>query len=257
MNRRWYEEFFHGIALEMWRRAIPPERTRLEVDFLERALGLRRGSSVLDVPCGHGRHAIELAARGARVTGVDISPEQIETARKDAAAAGVEVEWSVAPMQDLTWRGAFDAAYCLGNSFGYQDPDGTRAFLAAVSGALRPGGRFVLDYGVTAESILPRLRDREWAQIDDILFLEENRYHLAESCIETTYTFVRGGRVETRNGLQWVHTLREVRDLLAGAGLMAESPLASIDGEPFQVGSPCLYLVAEKTPAGGASGAAR
>jgi SAM-dependent methyltransferase len=246
VNVRWFEDFFQGIALDLWRQAMPPERTRAEADFLERALRLRPGARVLDVPCGSGRHAIDLASRGFRPTGVDFSREQIEEARRRASAAGLAIEWRQADMRDLPWQGEFDGGFSLGNSFGYLEPAGTRAFLQAVSRTLRPGARFALDYGLAAESILPRIREREWSQIGDILFLEENRYHVADGCVETTYTFVRGGETHTRTGLQWVHTVREIHGFLAEAGLMVESLSGSPEGEPFGVGAPYLLLVAEK-----------
>jgi hypothetical protein len=55
---------------------------------------------------------------------------------------------------------------------------------------------------------------------------------------------VREGHTHHRTGLQWVHTVREIQDFLAGAGLVAESLSASLQGEPFQVGSPYLLIVA-------------
>ncbi len=149
-------------------------------------------------------------------------------------------------MRDLPWRSEFDGAFCFGNSFGFLDPDGNRAFVQAVSRALETGARFVLDSGMAAESVLPHLREREWRQIGDILFLEENRYDAVERCIETTYTFVRGGETHTRTGLHWIYTVREIRHLLAEAGLMTEGLYGSLDGGPFQVGSSYLLLVAEK-----------
>ncbi len=246
MNVRWFEDFFSGIALDLWRAAVPPKRTRAEVDFLERALRLRPAARVLDVPCGHGRHSLELAARGFRPTGVDLSREQIDEARRRAAAACLSIEWRQADMRDLPWQAEFDGGFSLGNNFGFLDPPGTRAWLEAVSRALRPGARFVFDYGLAAESILPRLREREWTRIGGILFLEENRYHVAEGCVETSYTFVREGVAQDRTGLQWVHTVREIHDLLAGAGLVVESLSGSLQGEAFQVGSPYLLIVAEK-----------
>ena len=246
MNVTWYENFFHGIALDLWRKAFSPEQTRLEVGFLERTLGLQPGARVLDVPCGGGRHAVELAAGGFKVTGVDLSHEAIQEARERAAARRLSVEWRHADMRDLEWQEEFDAAFCFGNSFGYLDPGGMREFVRALSGALKPAGRFVLDSGMTAESVLPNLREREWTQIGDILFLEENRYHAEESCVETTYTFVRGAETHTRTGLHWVYTVRELRNLLEEAGLAVRSLHRSLAGEPFLVGSRYLLVVAEK-----------
>ncbi|HSP61435.1 MAG TPA: methyltransferase domain-containing protein, partial [Pyrinomonadaceae bacterium] len=80
----WYENFFHGVALDLWRKAVPPEQTKTEADFLIKALQCDSGSHLLDVPCGNGRLSLELARRGYRVTGVDIAEEFIEEARASA-----------------------------------------------------------------------------------------------------------------------------------------------------------------------------
>ena len=176
MDVNWYQNFFHGIVLDLWRKAVSPEQTRAEVDFLVRILQLSTGAAVLDVPCGSGRHAIELASRGMRMTGVDLATEEIAEARARAAAAALTLDWHHRDMRDLPWQTAFDGGYCLGNSFGYLDSTGTRTFVQAVARALKVGARFVLDSGMVAESVLPNLKAREWTQVDDILFLEANRY---------------------------------------------------------------------------------
>jgi SAM-dependent methyltransferase len=62
------------------------------------------GDEVLDVPCGHGRIANGLAARGASATGLDASPLFLERARTDAAARGVKVEYIQADMRNLPWE---------------------------------------------------------------------------------------------------------------------------------------------------------
>jgi SAM-dependent methyltransferase len=245
MSQPWYEGFFEGIVLDLWRQAIAPETTIAECDFLERELRLAPGARVLDVPCGDGRHAAALAARGYRLTGVDVSPGQIELARRRPATIP-PVEWRRAEMRELPWESGFDAAYCFGNSFGYLDSEGTRAFLQAVCRALKPGGRFALDTGMAAECILPRFEAHQSAQVGDILFGEENRYRAGESCIETTYTFTRGAESVTRTGLQWVFTLREIRDLLQNAGLPVVAWYGGVGREAFTLGTPVLVLVAEK-----------
>lgn len=246
MDPKWYEHFFEGIAVDVWRKAVSPEQTRIEIEFLERTLQLQPGARVLDVPCGFGRHSLGLAARGYRPTGLDQSPEMIQMARAAAASAPQTIDWRLADMRDLPWKSEFDAAFSFGNSFGYLDSDGTRAFVQAVSRALKPRARFALDYGLSAEGILPRFREREWAEVGDILFLEHNRYHIRESCVETTYTFVRDGAVHTRTGWQWVYTVAEMRRLLNDADLEIEGLFRSVKEEPFEVGSPNLVLVAQK-----------
>jgi len=246
MNARWYEEFFRGIVLDMWRKAVTPEQTRAEADFLERRLELRPGARLLDVPCGSGRHAIELASRGYHMTGVDLSPESIQDARRLTADLKPPVNWICADMRELPGNSEFDGAYCFGNSFGYLEPAAMKTFVGAVSRALRPGARFVLDTGMAAESILPNLQERQWMRIDDIWFLEENRYLVPESCYETTYTFIRGGEAHVGTGLHWVYTIRELRSLLEDAGLLTDQMLSSLEGEPYRVGCPYLLLVTHK-----------
>jgi len=245
MNRKWYESFFSGVVVEMWRKVASPEQTRLEADFLERNLQLQAGQRVLDVPCGYGRHSLELAQRGYQMTGVDFSPEMIHLAKTLATEAGVHIEWRTAEMRDLGRPAGFDAAFCFGNSFGYLDREGTRTFLGAISRALKKGSRFAFDYGLAAECILPRFVEREWAPVADLYFLENNRYVVEESCIETTYTFIRGGVTETRTGLQWVFTVGEIQAMLQEAGLAVRSLHGSCQGQPFVLGS-LLIVVAEK-----------
>jgi len=99
VNPNWEVEFFRGVALDMWRRAITPEQTQAEAAFLEKALELRHGSQVLDVPCGNGRHSIELARHGHHVTGVDLSEEFIAEARD--AAAGFDARFELGDMRQV------------------------------------------------------------------------------------------------------------------------------------------------------------
>lgn len=84
-----------------------------EIDFLWDALGLAAGQRVLDVGCGPGRHALELARRGVAVVGVDASPEFIELGREAAKAEGLPARFEVLDVRDLAYEGEFDAAICL------------------------------------------------------------------------------------------------------------------------------------------------
>jgi SAM-dependent methyltransferase len=246
MENDWYRGFFKGLMVEMWQNAVSPEWTRSEVDFLEVELRLRPGQRVLDVPCGFGRHALEMAKRGYVVTGVDVSEEMIAAGRAKAAGENLHVDWRLAEMRELPGNVEFDAAYCFGNSFGYLDRAGMRSFLAAITRALKPGARFAFDYGLAAECILPRFKDREWSPVNDLYFLEENRYHLAEGSVETIYTTIRDGKSETRTGWHWVYTASEVQAMLREAGLEPRAMYGSCARQPFTLGSMVLIMAAEK-----------
>jgi len=243
-RKNWFEDFFHGVANDLWRKALPAMPTNAEVDFLEKQLG--RKGRVLDVPCGFGRHSLELARRGHRVTGVDLSVEFIAEAREAAKAAKLKAEFIEGDMRRLRLDGKFDLACCLGNSFGYLEFDDMIAFVRAVAGALKPGGKFVIETGMAAESILSNVKEREWWQVDDILFAVENRYQADVSCLETEATFVRNGKTEVRKWWHWVYTVGEIRRLLGQAGLEISGLFSGPDGQPYKAGSPDLILVAEK-----------
>jgi len=243
MQSNWQETFFRGVALDAWRRILNPEMTRTEADFLERTLGDGAGAQLLDIPCGNGRHAIELAGRGYTVTGLDLSDEFIVEAR---AATELPIRWVRGDMRSLPWVDEFDGAYCFGNSFGYMPWAEARQFLSALARALKPGARFVVDTGMVAESLLPSLLRTRWYRLGDILMLSENRYHPAESRLDIDYTFVQNGQVETRPTSSYLFTAGELCRMHQEAGLQPVELFSSTSGEPYQIGSPRLILVSSK-----------
>jgi SAM-dependent methyltransferase len=242
----WWRTFFSGVVVEMWLRVPTAEQTRSEVDFIEKALQLGPGSRVLDVPCGGGRHSLELAARGLRVTGVDLSEDFLNVARAGSAERSLPVAWERREMADLPWREEFDGAFCFGNSFGYLAADGNDRFLAAVARALKPGARFVLDTSMTAEGLFPTFQERRWLQFGDILFLSQAQYDPSRGRLETEYTFVRGGQADTRPASVRIFTCRELLGMFEAAGLTGCEGYGSLERGPFRLGSQRLLLVARK-----------
>ena len=245
VDPEWFKKFFHGIALDLWRQAITREQTRTQAGFLFRTLELDPPAKVLDVPCGNGRLAVELSARGFQLTGVDIAGEFIEEAHACSIARDLSIEWVHGDMRDLPGPGIFDGAFCWGNSFGYLDNDGNMDFLRSVGRALRPGGRFIID-ALAGEMLFASFQAKRSFEIGDITMNVRNHYDPVRGRLDTEYSFVRDGITDTRTGTQRVYTAREVCCQLRKAGLTVVALYGGIELEPFTIGSNQLIIVSQK-----------
>jgi ubiquinone/menaquinone biosynthesis C-methylase UbiE len=246
MSVEWWQTFFSGILLDMWQQAVPEQYTRAEAEFISGLLRLRPGARILDAPCGEGRIARELAAKGYQLTGVDMAQDFLEIARTKAKQRGLSIDFEQGDIRSLRFVDDFDAAVCWGNSFGYFDDAGNAAMLKSLARALKPGGRLVLDASGNAESRLPNFQAHEWAKIGDILFLEENEYDPAQGRMITHYTFVRDGKEETRTGSHRIYTYREICRMLEEAGFAQVKSYASFNKDPFKLGANQLLMEAIK-----------
>lgn len=144
-----WQRFFDGHA-PIYTQNIFTANTVAEVGFLLQELALPPGSAILDIGCGTGRHAIELARRGYSMTGVDLSEGMLAQARKAADEAGVQVEWIHADATQFRSAKLYDAAICLcEGAFTLlnldDDPiDHDLAIARNIHAALKPGAGFIL-----------------------------------------------------------------------------------------------------------------
>lgn len=242
----WYRDFFHGLALEFWSAIVPEEHTLNELEMLIEQFECAPGDRLLDIPCGNGRHAVQLAEDGFKITAVDLSQQFIDVAKGAAKERDVDVEFVCADMAEFVAPESFKGAYCLGNSFGYLEYDRLQQFLRNVCASLKPGGRFLIDATIAAECLLPSFQDHDWYETGNVKMLLENSYDPNIGAMETNYTFISDGKIEERTSLHHVYTAAEIRRMLAGAGLTVSHLLGSTAGEIFELGSPQLYVVAEK-----------
>src|SRR2546427_7544835 len=103
----WWRTWFGPGYLALYDDTLR-ERTPVEIDRLEPLLRLRPPLRILDLPCGQGRHAIELARRAYDVTGVDLSPYLIRVAKARAETAGDAVRWLEGDMRRPGSGATFD-----------------------------------------------------------------------------------------------------------------------------------------------------
>lgn len=144
--------FYDGLADDYhlnyadWHEAVP-RQGRVLAQLIRNRLGNSDAETLLDCSCGIGTQAIGLALEGFDVTGTDLSPKSVARARREAAAFGVTVEWSVADVRNLTVDvpGTFDVVISCDNSLPHLLTDDELALaLANMYAKVGPGGLLVI-----------------------------------------------------------------------------------------------------------------
>lgn len=196
----------------------PDERNQAEADEISTFLELTAGARVLDAPCGHGRLTGVLASRGMAMTGVDITAGFLERARDDARSIDASPTYVQADLRNLPIADAtFDAAFSWFTSFGYFTDEANRQILEEYRRVLRPGGALLIET-LHLASLLRRLQPATTITRGDDLMVDATRYDVQTSRIETDRTIVRGGSVRRFHFGVRLHSVPELRALLADVG---------------------------------------
>lgn len=241
----WWESFFGPDYLRQYESTLP--QTSAEVDGLEKLLHLRKGSRILDLACGAGRHSIELARRGHAVVGFDLSDHLLREARASAKRARVRVTFVRGNMRDLRYKGAFDAIINMFSSFGYfETVEEDRKVLAGVARALRPRGKFVMER-FNRESLAYELPLQGWRLAEDgSIVLQEDTFDVLRGRYDTRQIVIdREGTREHRGSVR-AYTLQELKDLFDAAGLHIHKVLGGLDLTAYRARSRRIVLYAVK-----------
>jgi SAM-dependent methyltransferase len=228
----WWRSWFGPGYLALYDEYLA-ERTPVEIDRLEALLALRPPLPILDLPCGQGRHAIELARRGYDVTGVDLSPFMLKVAEERARSEGVRVRWLSGDMRQPIAGERFDVVLNLFTSLGYfADEADDRKVIGAAAVMLGPGGRFVLEV-INGERVMAHFQEREWFTVGQAAVVERRSLDPAARRMVVERTVNTPNESEVSVHAIRLYSGRDVDAMLRAAGFHRVDIYGDWSGEPL------------------------
>lgn len=224
------------------------ERVPAEVDGLVQLVGPPEEADVLDLGCGTGRHALEFAARGYSVTGVDRTEAYLREARDRETARSLDIEWIRADMRDFRRCDGFDLAVSLYTSFGlFESSEENAAVLENLYASLRSGGTVAIEV-IGKAFIAAEFNRRTWQEFEDgTLFLARREVEGPWKWLRNRWILVEPEG--TRREFEMRHRLYsavELSELLEESGFRGVRVYGGFDGRDYDRNSRRLLAVAEK-----------
>jgi SAM-dependent methyltransferase len=248
-SKPWFVDLFD----EDYLRTLPfltPQATQAEAEFVIETMTLAQGSQVLDVGCGYGRHAMELAARGIHVVGLDLSTPLLVRGGEEAQRRGLTINFVRGDMRELDFEAQFDAAYCLFSTFGYFDDETNKKTLQNIAHALKAGGKLLIEI-LNRDYVIADLPTRVWWEGDGCVVLEEVELNYFSSRIQVnrSVVFDDGRQLEQEISVR-AYSLHEVGKLMHAAGfrVLEVSGGYQTRGRFFGNQSRHIIVLAERKP---------
>lgn len=250
----WFRDAFRGRYLDLYAHRDAGEATRL-VDLVARHAPVGPDVTVFDAPCGGGRHARAFAARGCRVTAMDLSTDLLKAAAADRVPQPGAVAYHRADIRALAVAfGRFDIVANLFSSLGYFDDDRENlTVIDNLTATARAGGLIVIDF-MNADWVKANLVAESTRELLDGGFAEERRAIVGSPGHERVEKRVTlrpppdapQPPVEIRESVR-LFTPDELAAALTAAGARVLARYGDYDGGPPGPASPRAILVVERT----------
>ncbi len=244
-EKGWFEDQWFW---EDYREVLFPrerlESTEHQVDRFVELLELESGDRILDLACGVGRHSLELARRGYRVTGLDLSVSYMDEASKRAEEEGLSAEFIQGDMREFVAEEEYDAVINFWSSHGYfEDEEDNYRVIENVYRSLKEDGIFLID--VMGKEILHRIyTERDWGRVDGGFFLEERT--LGEDHLESNWILIKDGRVSEHKFFYRLYTPEEIEMSLKRAGFYSVEIYGDLYGSRYDGDAERLIAIARK-----------
>jgi SAM-dependent methyltransferase len=251
-RKAWYDDVFADHFLFLYPLTWEATSQR-DAQFIHLLLGERAGLSILDVGCGDGRHAVELAKLGARVTGLDSSlPLLLAAAQTKDATPEIDqaqVEFIHGDMRRLPRDREFDAVVCVGTTLGYFEEDQNWVCLQEMHDRLLPGGRLLI-HVFNRDFVAPHLPSRSWWQGKRCMVIDEAEMNFFANRLRVHRTVIfDDGRQYEHYMFMRAYTVQDLGKAISQLGMRVLEVSGSRDtrGRFYGSASPDIWILAEKS----------
>lgn len=247
-EKEWFEneDFWLNYGPVMFDRQHWAEAKGIAEKCIEIA-GLSEGKSVLDACCGPGRISVELALKGLKVTGVDITQPFLDAALETANDEGVEITALNADMRTFSSRKKFDAALNVYNSFGYcSSIKEDCKILKRIYAALKKGGTFILEC-ISREIAVQYFTEGEWFERNGMTVLTEFGVEGAWEGLRSKWILISkdGKRIE-HEFIQRLYSAVELKNILLETGFSKVEIYGGFGKTPYDQSAKTMVIVAKK-----------
>ena len=218
---------------------------------------LKPGSRILDLACGPGLYTERLTRLGHSCLGVDFSPASIDYARQKAAEEGLAIEYVLEDIRKFKTKEIFDCVMFVFGEFNVFTEEDARGILNSASGALRPGGLFVLEghtyeavreNGVTPASWWTAPAGEGLLSPKDHICLQENYWDEGAATATTRYYAIDAGTDEVSMfcSAMVAYSIKKYERLFLEAGFQSPRRLSGKDwpaGGPFEGAMVTFYCL--------------
>lgn len=245
----WTETFFGKYYLPTHLPVLSEKKTQEEVNFIESSLNLPKGSKILDLPCGHGRHSIELAKRGYDVTGVDFQPDFIALAKENAENL-TNINFIVQDMKTIEFDNEFDAIINFFTSFGYFSEEENFEVLKSFAKALKKDGKLIIDT-VNREWTMKHTGEMTQSWLiypnnNNVTFLANNSFDLYSSRMISKQAIIDNEERYLQEQDIRLYAYTEMDAMLKEVGMEIVSAYGNIYKDDYEKDSTNMILVAKK-----------
>jgi SAM-dependent methyltransferase len=244
----WFEDdtFWESLDWFLFSQFRTDEITLAEADQITKLLQPADSAVILDLCCGPGRHCLQFARRGFRVTGVDRTARYLQLARRRAQEQGLDVEFFQADMRAFRRPEHFDFALSLFSSFGYfENPHDDLQVLRNLHESLKPGGKLLMEM-LGKEPLCRDFKDKHWHHRPgtEEYLLQEVSVRSGWDWIENRWTLIRGRDHRVFNFGIRVYSGAELARALREAGFSQVELYGSLKGTPYDNKAERLVAVA-------------